>query len=184
MMEAMHSSETSLLTRATRCHISEDGILHSRDHENLKSFEDDAVLVTVVGFLKFPVAILSSRCPYCFPLDSTCSSTIMKEAAGCKVVWCHDVEECSVVHTSAVPAVGDVRILVIFQVTFKNGVYWDVTQRGSCKSQRFGGTVFICSMLRFLVTPNVVPSSPILVTLMMEALSSSETSGSYMSHTA
>jgi hypothetical protein len=29
---------------------------------------------------------------------------------------------------------------------------------------------------RLLVTPNVVPSSPILVTLMMEALSSSETS--------
>jgi hypothetical protein len=31
-------------------------------------------------------------------------------------------------------------------------------------------------VLRLLVTANVVPSSPILVTLMMEALSSSETS--------
>jgi hypothetical protein len=31
-------------------------------------------------------------------------------------------------------------------------------------------------MLRLLVTANVVPSSPILVTLMMEASSSSETS--------
>jgi hypothetical protein len=31
-------------------------------------------------------------------------------------------------------------------------------------------------MRRLLVTANVVPSSPILVTLMMEALSSSETS--------
>jgi hypothetical protein len=31
------------------------------------------------------------------------------------------------------------------------------------------------SVLRFLVTANVVPSSPILVTLMMETLSSSET---------
>jgi hypothetical protein len=40
-----------------------------------------------------------------------------------------------------------------------NGVFWDVTPRGSCKSRRFGGT-----------------NSPILVTLMMEALSSSETS--------
>jgi hypothetical protein len=38
----------------------------------------------------------------------------------------------------------------------KNGVYWDVTLFGSC-------------------TANVVPSSPILVTVMMEALSSSET---------
>jgi hypothetical protein len=32
------------------------------------------------------------------------------------------------------------------------------------------------SVLRLLVTPNVVPSSPILVTLMMEALSSFEMS--------
>jgi hypothetical protein len=35
-----------------------------------------------------------------------------------------------------------------------------------------------------LVTATVVPSSPILVTLMKEALSSSETVGSYKSHTA
>jgi hypothetical protein len=35
---------------------------------------------------------------------------------------------------------------------------------------------FLRSMRRLLVTANVVPSSPILVTLMMEALSSSETS--------
>jgi hypothetical protein len=36
--------------------------------------------------------------------------------------------------------------------------------------------VFLRSMLRLLVTASVVPSSPILVTLMKEALSSSETS--------
>jgi hypothetical protein len=36
--------------------------------------------------------------------------------------------------------------------------------------------VLLCSVRRLLVTANVVPSSPILVTLMMEALSSSETS--------
>jgi hypothetical protein len=35
--------------------------------------------------------------------------------------------------------------------------------------------IFLCSLRLFLVTANVVPSSPILVTLMMEALSSSET---------
>jgi hypothetical protein len=35
---------------------------------------------------------------------------------------------------------------------------------------------FFRSVHRLLVTANVVPSSPILVTLMMEALSSSETS--------
>jgi hypothetical protein len=36
--------------------------------------------------------------------------------------------------------------------------------------------VFLCSMCRLLVTASVVPSSPILVTLMMKALSSYETS--------
>jgi hypothetical protein len=36
--------------------------------------------------------------------------------------------------------------------------------------------VFLCSVRRLLVTANVVPSSPILVTLMKEELSSSETS--------
>jgi hypothetical protein len=37
MMEATHSSKTSVLTRATQCHIPEDGILHSHRHKNLKS---------------------------------------------------------------------------------------------------------------------------------------------------
>jgi hypothetical protein len=41
-------------------------------------------------------------------------------------------------------------------VTMKNAIFWDVR--------------------RLLVTANVVPSSPILVTLMMEAILSSETS--------
>jgi hypothetical protein len=36
-------------------------------------------------------------------------------------------------------------------------------------------TVFLRSVLRLLVTATVVPSSPIFVTLMMEALRSSET---------
>jgi hypothetical protein len=40
------------------------------------------------------------------------------------------------------------------------------------------------SVRRLLLRASVVPSSMILVTLMKEALSSSETSGSYKSHTA
>jgi hypothetical protein len=44
--------------------------------------------------------------------------------------------------------------------TDKNAVFWDVLR----------------SVLRLLVTANVVPSSPILVTLMMEATCSTETS--------
>jgi hypothetical protein len=48
----------------------------------------------------------------------------------------------------------------------KNGVFWDVTPCGSCKNRHFGGTQ------RLLL----VPSSPIPVTLLKEALNSSETS--------
>jgi hypothetical protein len=57
----------------------------------------------------------------------------------------------------------------------------DVSEERSAsiiKVTRIGelGTLVITSNCRLLVTANVVPSSPILVTLMMEALRSSETS--------
>jgi hypothetical protein len=48
----------------------------------------------------------------------------------------------------------------------QNGVFWDVTPCGSCN----------IDVRRLLVTASVVPGSPILVTLMKEALSFSETS--------
>jgi hypothetical protein len=38
MMGAIRSSDTLVLTRATRCHIAEDGILHSHCRENQKSY--------------------------------------------------------------------------------------------------------------------------------------------------
>jgi hypothetical protein len=34
----------------------------------------------------------------------------------------------------------EVRFEVFTAVTMKNGTFWDVTPRGSCKNRRFGGT--------------------------------------------
>jgi hypothetical protein len=56
-------------------------------------------------------------------------------------------------------------------VPLKNAVFWGVTPCGSWKNH----IVFLRSLRRLLVTANV-PSSMILVALMMEAIRSSETS--------
>jgi hypothetical protein len=58
----------------------------------------------------------------------------------------------------------------------KNAVFWNVTPCGSCKNRRPFSIVFPRSVCPLLVTANVVPISPILVTLMMQAIRFSETS--------
>jgi hypothetical protein len=44
MTEAMCSSESSVITRATRRHVAEGGILHSHRHENSKSYQSTITL--------------------------------------------------------------------------------------------------------------------------------------------
>jgi hypothetical protein len=77
-----------------------------------------------------------------------------------------------------------VRFEVFTAVTMNNAIFCDVMPCSSCENRRFRGTcclhhqgnvVFLHSVLRLLVTANVVPSSQTLVTLLMEALHSSET---------
>jgi hypothetical protein len=64
-----------------------------------------------------------------------------------------------------------------YHTLVKNADFWDVTPCGSYKNRRFGRTNHHQhrSMLQYLVTANV-SSSPILFTLMMEVMLSSETS--------
>jgi hypothetical protein len=45
MMEVKRSLETSVLTRASRHHNSEDGILHSSRRETVKSYADGRMLL-------------------------------------------------------------------------------------------------------------------------------------------
>jgi hypothetical protein len=84
----------------------------------------------------------------------------------------------------------------------KNAIFWNVTPRGSCKNRCFGGTYRLHHqgeknlrtrknvssikslkhaarkyiLIQVLVTANVVPSLPIRVTLMMDAMRYFETS--------
>jgi hypothetical protein len=68
----------------------------------------------------------------------------------------------------------DVRLEVFTAVAIKNAVFWrpDVSKE----------LVFLRSVSRLLVTDNVIPTSPILLTLMIEAGKFLRNVGSYKNH--
>jgi hypothetical protein len=83
MKEALNSSETSVLTSATRRNIPEHTILHSHSHENLKSYVHKDVFMLWSPYISLP--------PYNHYLTGTPSKTIsadLQNAVFCDVTPC------------------------------------------------------------------------------------------------
>jgi hypothetical protein len=68
MIEAIRSSETAVLTRATRRNIPEDGVLHSHRRKNLKSYILTVIVRSVVILMRSLTAnviALEVMCTFC-----------------------------------------------------------------------------------------------------------------------
>jgi hypothetical protein len=83
-MEAIRSSETSVNTTSTRCHISEDCFLHSHRRENLKSYNNGVLLETRYFYVVYEEESFWRK----FEQSSEFCTWVCEERT-----WEHDAEE-------------------------------------------------------------------------------------------